>query len=115
MKIHYWFHTALMIIWIIFGLLTLINWGFLTLLAFTQIIVGIAQFISSTILVIRNKVGKKRVNIHWFGSIILIGAIVLATTLKLNDVWIRVLIFGAPWILALYFWYLCKLLRDEAL
>ncbi len=116
MKIfHFWFQTVLLIGWIIFGLLTLIYQGFWIMLAFTQVVVGIVQFIGSSILMIQFKAGNRRVNVHWFGSLLLIGAIVLATAFKVNDVLIRVLIFGAPWVLALYFWYLCRLYRDEAL
>lgn len=116
MKIfHFWFQTILMIIWIVFGLLTLLYQGFWIMLAFTQIIVGIVQFVGSSMLMIKYKAGNLRVNLHWFGSILLIGVIILAITLKLNDVLIRVLLFGAPWSLALYFWYLCKLFRDQRL
>ena len=112
---HYWFQTILMIIWIIFGLLTLIYQGFWIMLAFTQIVVGIVHFVGSTILMIQYGARNSRVNLHWFGSVLLIAAIVVATMLKLDDVLIRVLLFGAPWLPAIYFWYLSKLYREGSL
>ena len=76
MKIfHYWFQTILMIVWIVFGLLTLVYQGFWILLAFTQVIIGIVHFVGSSILMIQYKAGNLKVNIHWFGSILLIAVI----------------------------------------
>ena len=116
MKIfHYWFQTILLIIWIIFGLLTLIYQGFWFMLAFTQVAVGIVHFIGSSILMIQHKASNLKVNIHWFGSVLLIGVTVIAVSLQWNDVLIRTLLFGAPWIPGIYFWYLSKLYREEAL
>ncbi|MDW3192347.1 MAG: hypothetical protein R8G66_08280 [Cytophagales bacterium] len=116
MKIfHYWFQTILMIVWIVFGLLTLVYQGFWILLAFTQVIIGIVHFVGSSILMIQYKAGNLKVNIHWFGSILLIAVIVIATLLQWNDALIRILLFGVPWIPAIYFWYLSKLYREGTL
>lgn len=104
-----------MIIWIIFGLLTLISQGFWILHAFTQVVVGVVHFVGSSILMIQFRARNLKVAIHWVGSVLLIGAIVLATMFKLDDLLIRVLLFGVPWIPALYFWYLSKLYREGSL
>ncbi len=107
-NLNFTLQSVLMIIGILFGILTMINQGFWVLLGLVQLVLGVLQYSSSCVLML-NRRANRSVKIHWTSSTILILAIIIAYQLEgINGPFFRIAMFGMPWILALYFWYLSK-------
>lgn len=84
---------------------------------FLLLIVGITNYLGSTLLKFSRVRNKRLINIHWYSATVflLLWALGLALKIQWNHTLITVILMGIPWLFPLLFWYILYLLYKRKL
>lgn len=116
LRINYWLQTVLVSLGLLLLGLYFFNEAFLFFLALVQAVVGTIQYFASIMLALYFGFQKRALNIYLItANFYLIFLVILGSFITEDELIRYGFLFGLPWILAIYFWYLSRELKNKAL